>query len=109
MLGIVADDDDDANVATKEVKSTTTAVKDTPVSTDGETKGDITPAQMKKLGILGKEKGIDKTRAYMSEHFGGKTSRKQLTKDEASQLIEYLDQQDDYLVDAAKEMGAEEE
>jgi len=107
MLGVAADiyaglwDGTKYRVETTVVKPTTTVVKDTAEP--------ITPAQMKKLGILGKEKGIDKTRAYMSEHFGGKTSRKQLTKDEASQLIEYLDQQDDYLVDAAKEMGAEEE
>jgi len=82
MLGIVADEDDDAN-STKE-KSTT---KERDTVTDGE-----------------------EARDYMKSHFG-KNSTKELTKDEASAMIEFLNeikQGEGHLVRAAKEEGAKE-
>jgi len=122
ILGIVADEDDDAITATKPepVKSTATAVKDTakPVSPTAETpqKSEkvegITLPQTKKIHATAKEKGLspEEARAYMQKTFN-KSSTKELTKDEASTMIEFLNEikpDDMPLVRAAKEMGARE-
>ena len=119
ILGLVSDDDDDANTATKPepVKSTTTAVKDTsikPVPPTVETPSEgITVPQTKKIHATAKEKGLspEKARAYMQKTFK-KSSTKELTKEEASTMIEFLEEikpDDMPLVRAAKEMGAKEE
>ena len=118
ILGLVSDDDDDANTATKPepVKSTTTAVKDTakPVSPTVETPTEgITLPQTKKIHATAKEKGLsaESARSYMQKTFK-KNSTKELTKDEASTMIEFLEEikpDDIPLVRAAKEMGAKEE
>jgi hypothetical protein len=87
-----------------------------PVSTPAETpqKSDgITPPQTKKIHATAKEKNLsaEEARAYMQKTFK-KNSTKELTKDEASTMIEFLVEikpDDMPLVRAAKEMGAKEE
>ncbi len=122
LLGIVADEDDDGNVATKPelVKSTTTTAKDTaprPKSeTTAPTKAEpgISLAQTKKIYASAKEKGItqDQAKAYLKEVFH-KMSTKELTISEASRLIEDINAGklnkggDNHLVEAALKLGAE--
>jgi len=118
ILGIVTDEDDDANVASKPepVKSTTTVVKDT--GKDVPQKGTITEAQTKKIYASVKEKGItaDQAKAYLKQVFK-KMSTKELTISEASRLIEDIEagklnkevKEEGYLVKEAKRLGAVEE
>ena len=121
ILGLVSDDDDDANTATKPepVKSTTTAVKDTSEKTVSPTvetpqkSESITIPQTKKIHATAKEKGLsaESARSYMQKTFK-KNSTKELTKEEASTMIEFLEEikpDDIPLVRAAKEMGGKEE
>jgi len=121
ILGVVADEDDDANVATKPepVKSTTTAVKDTAPRPKPETPAPakaepgISAAQTKKIYASVKEKGItaDQAKVYLKEVFH-KMSTKELTISEASRLIEDIEagklevKEEGHLVKAAKAMGA---
>jgi hypothetical protein len=122
ILGLVSDDDDDANTATKpdvkqEVKAPVKPVSPNvetpqksetkPIESDG-----ITVPQTKKIHATAKEKGLspEAARAYMQKTFK-KNSTKELTKDEASTMIEFLNEikpDDIPLVRAAKEMGAKE-
>ena len=79
-----------------------------PRTTEG-----ITIPQTKKIHATAKEKGLspEEARAYMQKTFK-KNSTKELTKDEASTMIEFLEEikpDDMPLVRAAKELGAKEE
>jgi len=118
ILGIVADEDDDGNVATKPELKKTTTVKETttskPVPTTETTETPrITPAQTKKLYALAKEKNLtsERVKVYMKETFN-KTSSKNLTLKEASQLIDdidkgKLDKEVNAVVEEALKLGAE--
>ena len=117
ILGLVSDDDDDANTATKQesnVEQKVIVAK--PVSTVGETPQKtegITVPQTKKIHATAKEKGlsVESARSYMQKTFK-KSSTKELTKDEASTMIEFLEEikpDDIPLVRAAKELGGKEE
>uniref|UniRef100_A0A6M3JTG7 Putative Erf family protein n=2 Tax=viral metagenome TaxID=1070528 RepID=A0A6M3JTG7_9ZZZZ len=116
ILGLVSDDDDDANTATKpetkqEVKAPEKPVPPT-VETPQKSEG-ITLPQTKKIHATAKDKGLspEEARAYMQKTFK-KNSTKELTKEEASTMIEFLNEikpDDIPLVRAAKEMGAKEE
>jgi hypothetical protein len=117
ILGLVSDDDDDANTATKHESSVEQKViVAKPVSTVGETpqkSEGITIPQTKKIHATAKEKGLspEEARAYMQKTFK-KNSTKELTKEEASTMIEFLEEikpDDMPLVRAAKELGAKEE
>ena len=115
ILGIVSDDDDDANTATKpgvkqEAKSPPVETPPSSETTMGV--GGITPPQTKKIHATAKEKGLPpgEARAYMQKTFN-KSHTKELTKDEASTMIEFLveiEAGEPPLVRAAKEMGAKE-
>jgi len=122
ILGLVSDDDDDANTATKpevkqEVKAPVKPIPPTietatskPVPTT-DTSG-ITIPQTKKIHATAKEKqfSAEEARAYMQKTFK-KNSTKELTKDEASIMIEFLNEikvNDIPLVRAAKELGGKE-
>jgi len=125
ILGIVADEDDDANIATKPepVKSTTTAVKDTTprpkpeTTTPAPTKAEpgISAAQTKKIYASVKGMGIEvpTIKDYLKDVFH-KMSTKELTISEASRLIEDIEagkiggEEEGHLVKAAKAMGATE-
>jgi len=80
MLGVVADEDDDANTATK-----TETAKDT-------TEPMITTPQTKKIYASVKEKGItpDQAKDYIKKTFN-KHGTKELTTSEASRLIEDIE------------------
>ena len=117
ILGIVADEDDDANTATKPAHEVKAPVK--PVSPTvetppkSETIDGITLPQTKKIHATAKEKQLsaEEARAYMQKTFK-KNSTKELTKDEASTMIEFLNEikpGEGHLVRAAKEMEAKEE
>jgi len=117
ILGLVSDDDDDANTATKPEPKQEAKVpprQNDPLLADPPEKVEgITPPQTKKIHATAKEKGLspEEARAYMQKTFK-KNSTKELTKDEASTMIEFLEaiKSDDMpLVRAAKEMGAKEE
>jgi len=117
ILGIVADEDDDAEVATPKAPQThqdkqETAVKPKQVSEvkpDADKPG-ITEAQTKKIYATAKEKQLspEEAKAYIKKTFN-KSSTKELTKTEASTMIEFLNEiklGEGHLVRAAKEMGA---
>jgi len=75
--------------------------------------GGITPPQTKKIHATAKEKGLSPKEAwaYMQKTFK-KSSTKELTKAEASTMIEFLVEikaGEGHLVRAAKELGAKEE
>jgi len=116
ILGLVSDDDDDANTATKQEAKAQVKPVSPPVETQQKSetpRSDITPPQTKKIHATAKEKGLspEEARAYMQKTFK-KNSTKELTKDEASTMIEFLveiEPDDMPLVRAAKEMGAKEE
>ncbi len=127
ILGIVADEDDDANIATKpepkaELKAPPPPSSDTDPGTiikEGgreNKEGKISPAQTKKIYASVKEKGItaDQAKAYLKEVFH-KMSTNELTASEASRLIEDIWAGklgtgkfggEDTLVKAAKATGA---
>ena len=118
LLGIVADEDDDANVATKPDKPKAEAKSpEKPVSTVGETpqksEPSISAAQTKKIYASVKEKGItpDQAKAYLKQVFK-KMSTKELTISEASRLIEDIESGkiggESALVKEAKRLGATE-
>ena len=110
ILGIVTDEDDDANIATKPEAKAEPKPKS---ETTAQTKGDITPAQIKKIYASVKEKGItaDQAKTYLKEVFN-KISTKELTISEASRLIEDIEVGKlggkSALVKEAKKLGAEE-
>ena len=109
ILGLVSDDDDDANTATKPAQEAKAPVE-TPQKS--ETIDGITLPQTKKIHATAKEKGLspESARSYMQKTFK-KLSTKELTKEEASTMIEFLEEikpDDIPLVRAAKEMGANE-
>ena len=128
ILGIVTDEDDDANIATKpETKieqKVIIAKSEKPVSpppaplpdtdTAGIAKG-ISVAQTKKIYASVKERGItlDQAKAYLKQVFQ-KSSTKELTVSEASRLIEDINagklggDSEGHLVKAAKSLGATE-
>ena len=119
ILGIVTDEDDDANIATKpEAKPKTKEEPksaEKPVSSTTETsqksEPSISVAQTKKIYALVKEKGIttDQARAYLKKIFN-KMSTKELTISEASRLIEDIEAGkiggESALVKEAKRLGA---
>jgi len=94
MLGIVADEDDDAN------STSTPAVKK-----EIQKNKMITVAQSKTMVAVVKERGIDKDEAvaYIKKTFN-KNRSSELTEAEADKFIKYLEE--GYLVKAAKEIGA---
>ncbi len=117
---MVADEDDDANVATKPeakpVVKTDTKPPERPIPADGEpTKKSegITLAQTKKIYASVNEKSItsEQAKAYLKKVFH-KMSTKELTISEASRLIEDINAGklnsggESALVKAAKAMGA---
>jgi len=123
MLGVAADIYAGMWDGTKyrdAVETTTTAVKDTAPRPKPETTAPaptkpqgITEPQTKKIHATAKEKGLspEEARAYMQKTFK-KNSTKELTKDEASTMIEFLEEikpGEGHLVRAAKEIGAKEE
>ena len=90
-------------IETAPVKPVSPTVE-TPRTTEG-----ITIPQTKKIHATAKEKGLspEEARAYMQKTFK-KSSTKELTKDEASTMIEFLNEikpDDIPLVRAAKELG----
>jgi hypothetical protein len=113
ILGLVSDDDDDANTATKPEPKQEVKAPEKPVSPTVETPSEsITIPQTKKIHATAKEKGLspEEARAYMQKTFK-KNSTKELTKDEASTMIEFLEEikpDDIPLVRAAKELGGKE-
>lgn len=112
ILGIVADEDDDANEATKPDKPSTEKPVSPPVETPQKTEGGITEDQVKKIYATAKEKNLspEEAKAYIKKTFN-KSSTKELTKAEASVMIEYLNEikaGEPHLVRAAKEMGGKE-
>ena len=117
LLGVVSDEDDDANIATKQETKQEAKVpprQNNPLLADPPEKSEgITVPQTKKIHALAKEKGIspEEARAYMQKTFK-KSSTKELTKGEASTMIEFLNEivpGEPPLVRAAKELGAKEE
>jgi hypothetical protein len=104
------------------IETTTTTVKDTATKPAQEARTSPAPApttegitvpQTKKIHATAKEKWLsaEEARAYMQKTFK-KNSTKELTKDEASTMIEFLEEikpDDIPLVRAAKELGAKEE
>jgi len=104
LLGIVADEDDDANVATKLE----------PVKPTTKPSEKITTALTNKIYASVKEKGItsDQAKVYLKEIFN-KTSTKELTISEASKLIEDIkagklnkEVKQSKLTEEAKKLGA---
>ena len=125
ILGLVSDEDDDAEAAMTKQKPIAKA-PEKPVSPPVETPRPkpittapppaqiefITPAQTKKIYATAKEKQLspEEAKVYIKKTFN-KTSTKELTKGEASVMIEFLNEiqpQDGHLVRAAKEQGAKE-
>lgn len=108
ILGLVSDDDD-AESATP---------KKTPISPPVETSkptesGGITEAQIKKIYATAREKELspEEAKAYIKKTFN-KDSTKELTKAEASTMIEFLNEikpGEGHLVRAAKELGGKDE
>jgi len=96
LLGIVSDEDDDANIATKPQPKVEPRAPEKPVPPTAETpqksETSITPAQTKKIYASVKEKGItsDQAKTYLKEVFK-KMSTKELTVDEASRLIKDIE------------------
>ena len=99
ILGLVGDEDDDANAAMPTKAAPVTARADTgSVATNGAPGDDsITPAQNRMLGALVNELStggivdVEKDlRPWMAENLNGKTSRASLTKAEAGKLIDWL-------------------
>ena len=114
ILGIVSDEDDDGNVATKPVvkPEPKTEQKQIEVPQKTEMKR-ASEAQVKKIYATVKEKNIssDSAKAYIKSVFN-KVSTKELTVSEASQLINdiasgKLDKKS--TVEIAKDLGATEE
>jgi len=121
LLGIVADEDDDGNVATKPEPTIPKAKIEPPepwprekIETPKKSEP-ITAAQTKKIYASVKEKGItaDQAKAYLKKVFN-KMSTKELTVSEASRFFEDIEagkiggDSEGHLVKAAKAMGAEE-
>jgi len=107
MLGVVADEDDDANIATKPKAKTQEPPEGTTYKPEP-----VTSAQLKKIYASARERDIvDEVVAYMASTFGKAHSR-ELNKAEASQLIEAIEEgkitQSKSLIEEAKKMGAEE-
>ena len=103
ILGIVADEDDDANIATKpETKAPEKKSEDEPI---------ISAAQTKRIYALVKERGItaDHAKIYLKETFN-KKSTKELTISEASRLIKDIEDGklggESALVKEANKLGA---
>ena len=90
ILGLVSDDDDDANVATKPESKPKVESKpvEKPVEAPKAEPKLASEAQVKKIYASVKEKGItaDQAKAYLKSVFN-KISTKELTVTEASQLI----------------------
>jgi len=121
LLGIVADEDDDGNVATKpetrpkvESKAPEKTVSPT-AETPEKNEPSITPPQTKKIYASVKEKGVtaDQAKAYLKDVFH-KMSTKELTISEANRLIEDIETGklkgvEPALVQEAKKLGAVEE
>ncbi len=98
------------------VETTTAKTSEKPISPSVEkpqsieTMGDITPAQTKKIYATAKEKELspEEAKAYIKRTFN-KSSTKELTKAEASTMIEFLNEikpGEEHLVRVAKEVGA---
>ena len=116
ILGIVADEDDDANVATKselktEQKQEVKSPPDKWIEENKDIPNIITRAQTKKIYASVKERGITsaEAKAYLKEVFH-KMSTKELTVSEASRLIEDIEagkiEGESALVKEAKKLGA---
>lgn len=125
MLGLVSDDDDDAEVATPKKapekpvpppvetpKKIETSEPQNPAKPFKKGADSITEAQTKKIYALAKEKQLspEEAKSYINKTFN-KNSTKELTKDEASKMIEFLNEikpGEPPLVRAAKEIGGKE-
>ena len=113
LLGVVSDEDDDGNVATKpQSKVETKAPEKSPIAeTLPKSEPGISVAQTKKIYALVREKGItlDQAKAYLKRIFQ-KSSTKELTVSEASRLIEDIEAGkiggEPALIKAAKALGA---
>ncbi len=113
LLGVVSDEDDDGNVATKLETKVTEQPRDKPKTTaPAQTNEGITESQSKKIHATAKDKQFspEDAKAYMKKAFN-KSSTKELTKGEASIMIEFLNNikpEEPPLIRAAKELGAKE-
>ena len=115
ILGLVSDDDDDANVATKPESKPKVESKpvEKPVEAPKAEPKLASEAQVKKIYASVKEKGItaDQAKAYLKSTFN-KLSTKELTVTEASQLIADIlvgKLNTKPLAEVAKDLGAVEE
>ena len=114
ILGIVADEDDDGNIATKPKAKEESKTAEKPVPPIAETiqrtEPKISTAQTKKIYTLVKEGSIPigRIKAYIKDTFK-KTLTKELTVSEASRLIENIEAgklDKSALIDEAKRLGA---
>ena len=101
ILGVVSDEDDDGNSASpKQSKPTQTAKESKPIPTAAQpaqtATGGITAPQNRKIQAMCKDMEIDKDsyHAYLTAAFG-KGSTKDLTKKEASEVIEAISEGQD--------------
>jgi hypothetical protein len=117
ILGIVSDEDDDANIATKPAtKQESKPQKSVSPAVETPQKSEVklaSEAQVKKIYASVKEKGItaDQAKAYLKSTFN-KLSTKELTVTEASQLIADIlagKLNTKPLAEVAKDLGAVEE
>jgi len=121
LLGVVSDEDDDANIATKseskpvvktEAKPEPRPKPETTAPSPTKAEPSISAAQTKKIYASVKEKGItaDQAKAYIKKTFN-KSSSKELTTSEASRLISDIESDkiggDNHLVQEALKLGAE--
>lgn len=113
ILGIVADEDDDANIATKPDAKNIPAGKPDVAEASPPQKSEptISATQIKKIYASVKERGItsDQAKAYLKKVFN-KLSTKELTVSEASRLIEDIEAGkiggESALIKEAKRLGA---
>ena len=119
ILGLAADEDDDAEIATAQATKPETKLepkskvpeKDNTPSVGKPSEPPISAAQTKKIYASVKEKGItaDQAKAYLKQVFN-KMSTKELTISEASKLIEDIEAgklKKGGLVEEALKLGAE--
>jgi len=111
ILGIVADEDDDANVATKPAAKTQEKPVLPNVKTTQKDEACIPAPQTKKIYALVKEKGLTaaQMRDYIKKTFN-KASSKELTTSEENRLIDDIESDKiggGHLVNAALKQGAE--
>ena len=114
ILGIVSDEDDDGNVATKPVVKPEPKTEQKQIEVPQKTEVKLaSEAQVKKIYATVKEKGItpEQAKNYIKSVFN-KVSTKELTISEASQLITDLNSdklKSKSTLEVAKDLGAVEE